>query len=316
MPATLPEGYTWRRATHADAEAIHGLVTRCNTEVIGHGDCTLDDIRTELADPDFALTTDTWLVHDAGGALTGYGWAQGKGTGEEVHTEVITADDEVIPWLFDRVEARAARIAAAGGHERYSIDKGVYREDTRMASAMAARGYTVQTVFHRMRIDHGPVVPAPVAPEGVTLHTGPGDEDFRRTAHAVLTESFKEHFGLPRTFDSWQRSLDQDSNFDWSMLTVAEYNGRPVALIVTGDGYVEDENCGYVHDIGVLAEARGRGIAKYLLKTAFAADARRGRAGTILHVDTNNVTPALGLYDSVGMRPVQVFDMWRQRKSR
>ena len=43
---------------------------------------------------------------------------------------------------------------------------------------------------------------------------------------------------------------------------------------------------------------------------AFAAAA--GRSGTILHVDTNNPTPALGLYLSVGMKPVLIIDVWRR----
>lgn len=32
----------------------------------------------------------------------------------------------------------------------------------------------------------------------------------------------------------------------------------------------------------------------------------------ILHVDTNNPTPALGLYLSVGMTPTVVFEGWRR----
>jgi ribosomal protein S18 acetylase RimI-like enzyme len=58
--------------------------------------------------------------------------------------------------------------------------------------------------------------------------------------------------------------------------------------------------------------ARGRGPAKLLLRQAFARDARAGRIGTILHVDTNNPTPALGVYERVGMRPVLVIDVWRR----
>ncbi len=44
-------------------------------------------------------------------------------------------------------------------------------------------------------------------------------------------------------------------------------------------------------------------LAKYLLYDAFAQDAAAGRTGTILHVDTNNPTQALRLYQSVGMTP-------------
>ena len=45
---------------------------------------------------------------------------------------------------------------------------------------------------------------------------------------------------------------------------------------------------------------------------SFSADAAAGRVGTLLHVDTNNTTPALGVYESVGMRPVLVIDAWRR----
>ena len=64
--------------------------------------------------------------------------------------------------------------------------------------------------------------------------------------------------------------------------------------------------------VGVLLEARGHGLAKYLLQNAFAIDAAAGRAGTILHVDSANPTPALGLYLWVGMRPILVIDVWNR----
>ena len=59
-------------------------------------------------------------------------------------------------------------------------------------------------------------------------------------------------------------------------------------------------------------EYRGRGLARLLLERAFARDAAAGRAGTLLHVDTANTTPALDLYLSVGMRAVLAIDMWHR----
>ncbi|HEV2784078.1 MAG TPA: GNAT family N-acetyltransferase [Actinophytocola sp.] len=313
MPVDLPAGYAWRRATPADAEAIYALVSRCNTEVLGYADVTLNDIRDDLIEPGFDLETDSWLGFTPDGSLAGFAWAIGKGSGEQVDVDVITRDDQLASWLYDRVLARAAEIAHAGGHARYVVDKGIYRADTRASAAAEKHGFSPVTVFYRMRIDHGAVAVDPVPPQGLTVHNGPGDEGFRRTAHAVLNEAFKDHFGwAARTFEDWHQLLEQELTFDWSQLAVAELDSRPVAVLLTTDRYVEDENCGYVADIGVLAEARGRGIAKYLLRTAFAADIRAGRAGTILHVDSNNTTPALGLYESVGMRPVLVIDVWRR----
>jgi ribosomal protein S18 acetylase RimI-like enzyme len=83
-------------------------------------------------------------------------------------------------------------------------------------------------------------------------------------------------------------------------------------MLQGNDQFVDDEGCGYIARLAVVEAARGRGLAKLLLRHAFARDARAGRIGTILHVDTNNPTPALGLYESVGMRPVLVIDVWRR----
>lgn len=313
MATDLPAGHTWRRATLADAEEILALVTRCNAETIGFADSTLDDIRDELAEPGFDPATDTWLVHTAGGVLTGYGWTYRKGTGELADIDVITRDERVCRWLYDRVLARAQELARSGGHAATTVDQGIFRVDSQMRAAAAAHGLTERTAFFRMRVDHDGIPPDPVAPPGVTLRVGPGDEDFRRTAHAVQTEAFQNHYGsMPKTFEDWHAQLDASSTFDWSMLAVAELDGVPVAMLTTHDGYVSTDDCGYVASLGVLPAARGRGIAGYLLRTAFAADAKAGRAGTILHVDSNNTTPALGLYESVGMRTVMVIDMWRR----
>jgi mycothiol synthase len=312
MPVELPEGLTWRRATLADVEAIHALVVTHNTSVVGFPDCTLDDIVDQLGEPGYDIDTGSWLVHDTDGGLTGFGWVFGQGTGEHADIEVITMDPGVASWLMVQTMERATEICVAGGHTPATMYIGVYRTDAPMRELAAGYGFATATTFHRMRVDHDGPATDPAAPPGVTLRVGPGDEHFRRTAHRVLLESFKDHFGfVTSTFEHWHEKKETESTFDWSQLTLAELNGEPVGIMVCTNGFVEDENCGYVADLGVLAEARGKGIAKHLLRTKFAEDIRAGRAGTLLHVDTNNTTPALGVYESVGMRPVLIVDMWK-----
>lgn len=312
MPADLPAGCSWRPATLADAEAVLRLWLDHNAAVLGFSDSTLEDVRNQLTEPGLSLDNDTWLVHSDDDALVGFGWVYGKGNGEKVDLDVVTLRPEVARWLISVGLTRAEEIARAGGH-RLVADHGIYRADTLMASALAEHGFSQATTFHRMRVDHNGAVVDPVAPDGVTVRSGPGDEHFRRIGHEVLIESFKDHFGwVPRTFEDWHEAAERESVFDWSQLTVAYLDSRPVGVLITNDQYIEDENCGYVADIGVLAGARGRGIAKFLLRTAFSADAAAGHVGTLLHVDTNNTTPALGVYESVGMRPVLVIDAWRR----
>jgi ribosomal protein S18 acetylase RimI-like enzyme len=312
MSTELPVGHSWRPAALTDAEAILELVGAHNTKLIGIPDCVLDDVNDQLVEPGLVLDTDTWLVHAPGGSLVGFGWVYAKATGEQADLDIVASTDEVAGWLVGRGLARATELAQAGGHERAEVHLGFYRQDTGMRDVAAAHGFSGATTFQRMRIDHDGTRHELVAPAGVTLRSGPGDEAFRRTAHQVLDESFKDHFGhVSRPFEQWHEAREREAAFDWRMITLAYLDAKPVGILLTLDRFVEDENCGYVGDIGVLAEARGRGIAKYLLRTAFEADIAAGRAGTILHVDANNTTPALGLYEGVGMRLVLAIDVWR-----
>src|SRR5256885_3678312 len=137
---------------------------------------------------------------------------------------MIGRDDRLSDWLYPRVLARAREL----GTRDAEICQGIYRADPRTRAIADAHGFRAATVFHRMRVDHGRLV-EPVAPPGVSLRVGPGDEDFRRTAHTVLIESFKDHFGwVPDSFERWHERLEIDSTFDWTMLTVAELDSRPV----------------------------------------------------------------------------------------
>ena len=124
------------------------------------------------------------------------------------------------------------------------------------------------------------------------VRSGAFDDATRRTAHEVIIESLRGQFGyVVRPHEEWIEYLDATSTFDWSQITLLEIDGRAVAIRLCDDDYVETENCGYIRILGVLEDFRGRGLAKFLLRDAFAGDAAEGRAGTILDVDTNNPHP-------------------------
>lgn len=199
-----------------------------------------------------------------------------------------------------------------GGHPAAVADVGVYRADLAKQALVQEYGFTPATSFHRMRVDFDGPVPPPEPPPGVTLHDG-RDEQVRREAHRVHQEGFAGHFGHTYAgYDAWYARRQARSTTDWAQLVLARADGRPAAMVLGDDQFASDEGCGYVATLAVLPEFRGRGLGRLLLRTALAADAARGRKGTILHVDSNNTTPALGLYESEGMRPVLVMDVWRR----
>ncbi|MFE2757454.1 GNAT family N-acetyltransferase [Actinosynnema sp. NPDC059335] len=308
----LPAECTVRPPRPEDAEPILGLVHAYTTAVIGFADYTLEDMCDELRRPGVDLERDAWLVLDAAGAPVGYATANGKSGSDEVDVDVVSADPAVADWLFERVLARAREIGREGGHREVTVDQGVYRDDAALRARVAALGFEAATTFHRMRIDHVGDVPPPAPVAGLALRQAV-DPDVRPVVHEVWNASFAGHFGfVPKPFGQWHEELERKSVFDWSGLWLAELDGRPAGFLSCTDQFA-DENRGYVGHLGVLPRARGRGVAKHLLGHAFHRDAAAGRVGTVLHVDSNNPTPALGLYESVGMRPVLVIDVWRAR---
>ncbi|MEV4573454.1 GNAT family N-acetyltransferase [Nonomuraea jabiensis] len=310
--------HTLGRPRVEDAAAIHELIAAYDTAVIGSPDMTLDDVADELAEPGFDRDRDGWLARDGDGRLDGWAWACRVGDSDTVNVEVIVRpgvtglDDRLWPLVI----GRARELAAEAGHDGATLHIGVYRADTAKRAAAQARGFEPGTSFHRMRIDHDHSTDhegfaEPLA--GLTLHTGES-EDARREAHRVHQEGFAEHFGfVPVDYDAWYSRRQSQSTTDWSQLTLARLDGRRAGVLIANNQFVPDEGCGYVATLAVVPEFRGRGLGRFLLRHAFAADAARGRKGTILHVDSNNTTPALGLYESAGMRPVLVIDVWQRR---
>lgn len=294
----------------SDAETILELVAAYNTAIVGFADYTLDEVRDDLVEPGFDPTRDGWLVFEPSGRLAGYGWAYANGDSDRVDVDVITSDPELADRMFDLVSERAREMARERGHQQVTLDKGIYRVDP-MRAVLEARGFAPATTFQRMRIDHAGVVAEPQPPPGLSLRPAT-DDATRRDAHQVQKAAFADHFGWEaKSYSEWLDLHEAKSTFVWEQLSVADLDGRPVAICECTDQFIEDEDCGYVASLGVLPEARGRGIASYLLRRAFAVDAAAGRTGTILHVDSNNTTPAVGLYESVGMRSVLVVDIWR-----
>ena len=63
----------------------------------------------------------------------------------------------------------------------------------------------------------------------------------------------------------------------------------------------------------VLGSHRGRGVGSALLRRAFATFTDRGLRRVRLNVDAENVTGATAVYERVGMRVVNRWDLWERQ---
>ncbi|MEU8226866.1 GNAT family N-acetyltransferase [Kribbella sp. NPDC048915] len=307
---TPPAGYTARAMRLEDAPLIAQRSAVHTSALLGFAKHSAEDVANYLRDPGVDLATDGWMVQGPDG-FAGSATAVAITGGTHVNVDILGEEPAVLGWLLDQAERRAHEVSQSTGRREVVVRLGVIRQDARLAAVVRARGYAVGTSVHRMRITFdGPVAP-PAVPDGVVVRRGAPDEASRRAAHAVLMESFATQPGtLPRPFAEWVASRESRSTFDWSQVTIAELDGRPVGMTECNDNFVSTDNCGYVGRLAVVPPARGRGLAKFLLRDAFAVDHAAGRTGTILHVDSSNPTPAVALYTGAGMGPDVISDIW------
>ena len=75
---------------------------------------------------------------------------------------------------------------------------------------------------------------------------------------------------------------------------------------------MEAENLAYIFVLAVRKAWRGRGIARALLQRAFATYYEREKTVVDLDADAANLTGAMRLYESVGMRQVWRNDAYEK----
>lgn len=168
--------------------------------------------------------------------------------------------------------------------------------------------------YTRMHLElGGPAPDESPLPPGVEVRECDGSEDDLRLVHRLEVDAFVGHYGyVPRDYDTWWVAFDRHGP-GWNRVYLASFDGEPVGQLAATPQFEAEDDCGYVRSVAVIARGRRRGVAKALLHQYFSDCRAAGRAGVLLHVDSANVTGALRLYESVGMRPVLEIDGWSKR---
>ncbi|MDX1512011.1 MAG: GNAT family N-acetyltransferase, partial [Nitriliruptorales bacterium] len=212
---------------------------------------------------------------------------------------------EVRTALWDAAEARARERHA--DHPRPRIRHASNATDEEEGAGLAARGMEVVRHFWQMRRTLDGPVAAGAPPAGVTL-APPRDEDLR-DAHQILQTSFAEHFGHEdEPWDDWLARVTASTTTDLDLWLLARVDGEPVGALVAHDF----GDRGWVSELGVLEEFRGRGIGEALLRRSFATLAGRGLPRVLLSVDAQNETGATALYERAGMSVVRRWTLWER----
>jgi len=124
--------------------------------------------------------------------------------------------------------------------------------------------------------------------DGVTIRNFEIGRD-ERTFWWVSEQAFAEHFNhTPVPYESWHARWYATDDRHPERILLAEHDGA----VVGEAAWVDSDPDGYIVSVGVLPEHRGRGIARSLLRRAFAEIAASGFPNATLSVDTENTTGA------------------------
>ena len=299
----VPAGYSLRCAVSADAPAVATLKSAVQLARHGTSDVTIDEVVEEWARPRLVLCDDVWVLESDAGDLAGYGYAWPENPpGEYVADQTVHPGHRgrgLSALLLDLAEARAFERAPTGT----AVTMGVWthESDRERATLFTTRGYTHVRTFRRLQVGLLEPPSAPRWPAGIQARP------FRRgrdevQVHAAVSEAFQDHW-RPEAMDldEWLtfRFAGTDPDPDlWWVAWDGEHVAGSVLAVTTPLG-------GYVDDLAVRRPWRGRGLGRALLLQVFGELRARGVEQVYLGVDADNPTGAVGLYESLGMRPVR-----------
>ena len=158
----------------------------------------------------------------------------------------------------------------------------------------------VRFIKEMIRPLDAPVVPR--APDGVEIVSW--DRLLDEGTREALNEAFEDHWGSTQIDqESFRHLIERNAiRLDLSFQAVAgsEVVGYSLNGVFPDDEQVTGRREGWVRSLGVKRAWRGRGVASALLETSFNAFLDAGMTHSMLGVDSENPTGAVGLYEALG----------------
>jgi len=298
------------------------MCNRAAPTVEGWDQHTLERRRTHWQRSGFSLEADTRVAEDDAGRIVGYAAlntpappssrVRGDLYVDPAH-EFSSLARTLLDWIHER--ARELALATPAG-ARMIVTHHVLAQDTQRRDLCLSAGYALAHHSLRMRTDLDEVPPSHV-PQGITFRTVSPKRDLPVVSR-IVQEAFRHHHGFVRRsladdvarYEQW---LADDPRLDPDVWHLACAEKDAVGVCLGTTRYSGDKKQAYVYTLGVRDAWRGQGIGQALLLHAFAVFRVRGNQHVDLDVDTANLTGALRLYKTVGMRTRWQIDEYEKR---
>ncbi len=292
----LPAGLTARPLGLADARAVFAVMAAQELHDTGAVEVEEADIVGDWQRPSFDVASSTLGVFD-GDRLVAYAEVGGEQRADAAVDPAYRGrglGTALAGWLRDTARAR--------GETRVGLSVPQGSPGDRL---LAALGWSVRWESWVLELPPGRRVEPHPVPPGWSLVTA-ATEAQRRAVHAVVEDAFLEWSERSRrSYEDFEAATVRRPGFEpWQLRAVLDDTGEVVGACVT----VLAGEVGYVDQLAVRRDHRGRGLARALLADAFAG--ARAHGATRSELSTDSRTGALGLYQRVGM---EVRSTWVHR---
>jgi GNAT superfamily N-acetyltransferase len=281
---------------------VYALIAKQNTLDYGSASKTMDDLKRSWQS--LNLEDDTCMAY-ADGKLAGY-------------AELLDNDSPFI-YLQDRNNIDLAfqlltileKKAVDRKKDRVNLFTKVSENNKTLLQLFASNGYKSNLSFLIMEFVMEQSPPQPEWIDGISVRRFIKNQDEQATYRADEEAAEDKGYHDPLSYEGWVKRMRMDQeSFDPDLWFLACQDSEIAGVAL--NLYHKESDTGWVDHLGVRRDWRKRGIGKALLLHSFGEFYKRGICRIKLSVDSKSLTNAPRLYESVGMKTVQQYHIYRK----
>jgi ribosomal protein S18 acetylase RimI-like enzyme len=311
----LKKDFKIRPARMEDAVIVAGLFNLCSQEIIGKNDFESGELTAGWESSSLDLEKDTITVFD-GDTLIGYADVWGVlppyvrvNTWVRVHPAYRKRG---IGWSLNKwAESRAMEHTQQAEEKLQTFTVSYINVQENLAMQLLTEcGAEAVRYSWVMEAELSKDLPVFKLPEKFQIRAVEPSE--YRQIFLLKEETFEDHWGHIDTSEEegwkeFEAEHVQDPNYDPELWFVAEVNGEMVGMIFGNKSTPFGTDYGWVAILGVKRSWRKHGIGKALLLHFFQKIKDKGSTKVGLSVDSDSLTGATSLYESVGLRVIEQY---------
>ena len=285
-----------------DLEAVHHIIARQNIVDYGSAMITLDDLRKKWQN--INLEDDACIAY-LDNELAGYAELL-----EGDSPYIYIADRANIDLAFQLLMILEGKVSNQK-KGKVNLFTRVSEKNNTLLQLFASNGYHSNLSFLIMEVELKELPPPPQWMDGISIRTFVRGQDEQATYRADEEAAQDKGYHEPLSYEAWFKRMRMDkASFDPSLWFLACERNEIAGVAL--NLYAKESNTGWVDHLSVRRAWRNRGIGKALLLQTLTEFYMRNINHIKLSVDSKSLTNAPRLYESVGMRTIQQYHIYRK----